>query len=296
MRGRHGTGLLLLLASGCSLSCGAAAPQTKDEAIVSAPVAKLANQPAGSIGFYNNGCQDGAVALPERGPGYVLVRKSRGRFFGHPDTVAFVRDTLTQHAATAYGQPTPGGLALGIGDVSAQYGGKVSHHGSHQHGLDVDVVFALFPQDKSSEELEKMTWPSFVDWNNKRLLESWDPRTVQFLRLVAEDPRVDRIFVNPVIKKSLCETETGDRGWLRKVRSEWGHDDHMHVRMVCPAGNMHCRPQKALQGDGCDEASFAAYFSPPPPKQPPAPRPPPPPPPSACIALWDRVRNATNQH
>ena len=75
------------------------------------------------------------------------------------------------------------------------------------------------------------------------------------LRLAASDPRVDRIFVNPVIKRSLCEGAAGeeDRAWLRKIRSWWGHDEHFHVRLSCPEDSKDCVPQAPLpDDDGCD--------------------------------------------
>ena len=43
-------------------------------------------------------------------------------------------------------------------------------------------------------------------------------------RRAASYPEVERILVNPGIKKKLCDTVTGDRSWLRKIRPFWGHD------------------------------------------------------------------------
>jgi len=63
---------------------------------------------------------------------------------------------------------------------------------------------------------------------------------------------VDRIFVNPVIKRALCATQT-QRDWLAKVRPWWGHDEHFHIRLACPSGAAECEPQPAVPpGDGCD--------------------------------------------
>jgi penicillin-insensitive murein endopeptidase len=87
---------------------------------------------------------------------------------------------------------------------------------------------------------------------------------------------VERIFVAPGIKKKLCETAGEDRAWLRKVRPYYGHNDHMHVRLACPAGTP-CRGQAAPPpGDGCgadlDYWFTAAPYTPaPPPKKPPKP-------------------------
>jgi len=66
--------------------------------------------------------------------------------------------------------------------------------------------------------------------------------------------QVERIFVNPAIKKALCRETTGNRTWLHKVRPWWGHDYHFHVRLRCPADQ--CRMHAArttTPGDGCDK-------------------------------------------
>jgi penicillin-insensitive murein endopeptidase len=111
---------------------------------------------------------------------------------------------------------------------------------------------------------------------------------VTLLRLAATDPRVDRIFVNPVIKRALCQGEfsstVGDRSWLHRLRPWYGHDDHFHVRLVCPEGSSDCVRQAPVPaGEGCD-ASLAWWFQP---HQPLPSAPPrrPPPLPAACQRL-----------
>ena len=75
------------------------------------------------------------------------------------------------------------------------------------------------------------------------------------LRLAVDDPRVDRIFVNPAIKEALCKiTSPDDREWLRRIRPWYGHDEHFHVRLACPADSPLCEPQAPPPpGDGCQE-------------------------------------------
>jgi penicillin-insensitive murein endopeptidase len=101
------------------------------------------------------------------------------------------------------------------------------------------------------------------------------------IRTFASDPRVERIFVNPSIKRLLCATATGDRGWLTKVRPWWGHADHFHVRTVCPAGDHECIAGPPIPaGDGCG-AGLDWWFGPEA-NQPPAKAPNPPAMPAAC--------------
>jgi penicillin-insensitive murein endopeptidase len=83
---------------------------------------------------------------------------------------------------------------------------------------------------------------------------------VDFLMIASADERVERVFVNPVIKKAACEAYKGEP-WLGKLRPWWGHDDHCHVRLACPTGGSHCKPQEAAPaGDGCD-ASLEQWFT-----------------------------------
>ena len=71
------------------------------------------------------------------------------------------------------------------------------------------------------------------------------------IKAAAEDPEVQRIFVNAAIKKALCRDAGSDRAWLHKVRPFFGHDYHFHVRLVCPPGRtparrrIPCRPAMA---------------------------------------------------
>ena len=89
----------------------------------------------------------------------------------------------------------------------------------------------------------------------------WDPVYARLLKRAASYPEVERIFVNPAIKKKLCETVAGDRAWMNKVRPFWGHDEHFHVRIGCQPGSPGCKPQQSTgRGDGCDK-SLAWWFT-----------------------------------
>ena len=99
------------------------------------------------------------------------------------------------------------------------------------------------------------------------------------IKAAAEDPKVERIFVNAAIKKALCREAGKDRAFLHKVRPWWGHNYHFHVRMGCPAGSPECKGQDpAGEAEGCgkdlDYWFQESILNPPPPKEPPKPRPP----------------------
>lgn len=213
--------------------------------------------PARVIGETSGGCIAGAVALPSSGPGFVTSRLARHRFFGHPDLVRFVTDLGARTAEHT-------GKRLVIGDLSQPLGGPMpSGHRSHQSGIDADIWLWLAPASQVNlDDLDRDGPPSMVQdgadtVDNRR----WSRDQAWLLKQAASHPDVDRIFVNPAIKGTLCAEAGQDRGWLRKLRPWWYHTAHMHVRLRCPQGSDDCVPQPPLPaGDGCD-ADLAWWFS-----------------------------------
>lgn len=214
---------------------------------------------AQSIGTYDAGCLSGAVSLPADGVGYQVMRPSRHRFYGHPELKQVI-ETLGRQAAAAHL-----GVLL-IGDLGQPRGGPTpSGHRSHQTGLDVDIWFLLSAQAANRSltwaERENLSAPSMLASKSDAVDDSlWSRANDRVLELAAELPAVDRIFVNPGIKRELCSRYKGQR-WLQKIRPWWKHDDHFHVRLKCPANNKNCQGQPPLPaGDGCD-AGLAWWFS-----------------------------------
>ena len=203
-----------------------------------------------AIGFYSKGCVSGAVQLPETGPTWQAMRLSRKRNWGHPEMVGFLIG-LSQAARQA------GWQGLYIGDFSQPRGGPmVSGHASHQMGLDADI-WMLPPANLhlSAAQREKLSSVSVVNRAGTALTSAWNPGHMAIIRAAARDPRVERIFVDPVVKVAMCEMEGGNRAWLRKVRPLNNHDYHFHVRLGCPAGSACQQQDPPPAGDGCDEAA-----------------------------------------
>jgi penicillin-insensitive murein endopeptidase len=205
--------------------------------------------PARVIGGPVSGCLAGAERLPSEGGGFQAVRVSRNRHWGHPATVAFVKDMGARARQAGFGD-------LYIGDLAQPRGGPMaSLHGSHQNGLDVDIWFNLDPKPRlAPAEREEIAIVKLTTPDERRVDPAlWRPEHARVLRMAADDPRVDRILVHFAIKKHLCETAGADRAWLRKLRPWRGHNEHFHVRLVCPAGSPDCVQQAAIPpGDGCD--------------------------------------------
>lgn len=86
-----------------------------------------------SLGQPWNGRLRGGEALP-RGPGYQIRRPQRA--FGASHVVDHLKHVIAEVRALY-----PRVHTLAIGDLSAEHGGKLAEHHSHQSGLDVDIGF-----------------------------------------------------------------------------------------------------------------------------------------------------------
>ncbi len=240
-----------------------------------------ARGPLHIIGSEASGCIAGAVQLPQAGPGFQAIHGSHSAFWGAPSTIARI-ETLGEQARAA-------GLGdLYIGDISRSRGEPfASGHLSHQLGLDVDVGLDVAPKSAlTPAERETVELVNFVRTDQRGIDPArWTPAEITLLHLAASLPEVDRIFVNPAIKRQLCEEVRGDRAWLRLIRPWYGHAEHMHIRFRCPADQHDCvqgAPPPA--GDSCD-ATLQWWFDQL--NAPPKPSPPyhPPPLPAACKAI-----------
>ena len=209
-----------------------------------------------SIGEPNNGCIAGAASLPLEGVGYRVMHLERKRYYGHPRLIQTI---------TALGQTVQdtGGL-LRVGDLSMERGGPMPFgHRSHQTGLDVDVWFDLqmAPHPDSDPLRSRLSATSLLN-SAKNALDArlWSDRHVKTLKAATAQAGVDRIFVNPHIKRELCRTGSQERSWLHKIRPWYGHDDHFHLRLTCPEDSPDCVRQAPVPaGEGCD-ASLAWWF------------------------------------
>lgn len=235
------------------------------------------------IGYYANGCIQGAVALPLEGAGWRVLRPHRNRNWGHPDLIAALRE-LGRRVRAATGK------AMLVADIAQPRGGAATGHASHQVGLDADIRFQLVPDRPIDPMLrDEGTELTMVAEGKEIDRNRWNGDQLAMLRIAAELPGVDRIFVNPVIKREACRAANGDRRWLSRIVPWYGHDGHMHIRMKCPADSPDCRPQAPLSADDGCGAALAWWFTSEPFRQHtsrgPAKRPDPP---AACLAIWQR--------
>jgi penicillin-insensitive murein endopeptidase len=211
-----------------------------------------------SIGGYFDGCIVGAMQLPITGPAWQVMRPSRNRNWGNPHLVRFIE----RFAGNA---KKVGWNGLLVGDMAQPRGGPMlSEHRSHQSGLDVDIWFTPMPDHVQSREEREfgeaidLVAPDQLDVDP----DAWTPVHARLIRVAAQDPAVIRILVNRAIKKALCREAGADRAWLAKVRPWYGHAEHFHVQLGCPASDTQCKTAAPpTAGEGCGQ-DLASWFRP----------------------------------
>ena len=212
-------------------------------------VAHPAQLPADSIGLYGRGCLAGGQQMPADGPDWQVMRPSRQRSFAHPLMITYLQD----FAIRAKNAGWPGLL---IGDMAQARGGPMlTGHASHQLGLEADVWLTPMPAYRlSREQREEMSAIDMVQPDLLNVIEGrFGAAQLSLLRQATLPANVDRIFVNPAIKKAACAAAGNDRTWLHKLRPWSGHTYHFHIALKCP--NAHCAPRAPIPaGDGCDLA------------------------------------------
>ncbi len=174
-----------------------------------------------------------AAQFPD-GEGYHIRRPWRS--FGTPRTVELVHDVVTETIAEL-----PDHHVLAIGDFSAEHGGPITEHASHQTGHDVDI--GLYYTEKpdaypasfvsaTEDNLDcEATWKLldnfvrtadkpggaqiiFLDFRVQGLLYDWA------LENGVSEAHLARVFQYPHGKSS-------SDGFVR----HWpNHDNHIHVR------------------------------------------------------------------
>jgi penicillin-insensitive murein endopeptidase len=212
------------------------------------------------LGFYAKGCMSGAVALPTDGPTWQAMRLSRNRRWGNPVMISLLEQFSSDAARLGWGS------GILVGDISQPRGGPmITGHASHQVGLDADIWFTPKPtQPLTAQQREDMPFTSMLDKSKFLTVDPkrWSNTHARLIMQAASYPQVERVFVNPAIKKKLCETWTGDRNLLGKVRPIYGHDEHFHIRISCPPGASNCQKQAAAPvGDDCNSKGLSWWFT-----------------------------------
>lgn len=220
-----------------------AAPDRRPPGTAPALVSPL-DASAVSIGAPNLGKLQGGARLADTSylrtlPFYV---PSQARW-GLPSLVGML-DRSARQVAERYR-----GSVLGVGDLSLMRGGDLARHHSHESGRDADVGYYL--RDRSGKAVSFDRFVTVLPDGTARGRPGVvfdDARNWALLQALLEDRggRVAQIFVAPHIRARLLRyaERSSVRQALRERAAECmiqprgvpAHDDHFHVRVMCPRG------------------------------------------------------------
>lgn len=215
-----------------------------DDAAVDPDAAVLAST---SLGGPSTGRLEGAVALPEHAPGLVSNprRPNATAFYG---TRELVEALVAAAAVVDHELP---GSALYVNDIGFREGGPIDHHGSHQAGRDVDILFYLLDaHGEPAPSIGVPIDPEGLGTDYRDLLDPDDDvplrldvrRTWRFVHALLDvAPSVQRIFVVEHVRTMLLEEARRRRAPRAIVQRfeevtcqpSYAHDDHLHVRFFC---------------------------------------------------------------
>jgi len=197
-----------------------------------------------SVGMPWDGRLQHATQLPP-GDGYVIRRPQRS--FGTATTIEIV-----ERAIDATREAFPDQHVLAVGDISAESGGTITQHRSHQSGRDIDVGLFYLEQPAGYPASFIHADESNLDCAATfKLLES-------FLASTNEDGGVQMVFLDFDVQgllydwardhgvserrlERIFQYPHGRGSSLGIVRHEPNHDNHMHVRFQCPSDDSGCR-------------------------------------------------------
>lgn len=175
-----------------------------------------------------------------------VVHPEQRRYFGNYATAEFL-----VKSSVLLDRLDPGHI-LEVGDISAERGGHLRPHKSHQNGLDIDVGF-LF------EGKKKNYYGSYAANGNTLVpgfARSLHWKFFKSLMTYYHD-KIYFILVHPAVKQGMCEeaVKSGDivkgkpidpiiQHTLRRLVPERSHNSHFHVRLRCPTKDKRCLQTK----------------------------------------------------
>lgn len=187
--------------------------------------------PSRSVGQATEGTLENPCRIAPSGPGYLSASPNA---FATDESVAWI-----QWAAAQVAQQFPGSPLLVIGSLSAERGGFLKPHKSHQSGRDADLGY--FHSNSSGARRFQAT-----DAGNLDAEKTW-----AFLEALLYTGDVEFVFMDYEIQAALYNALL-DNGWTETtlapmfqypagptvprgiIRHAKGHADHFHVRFRCP--------------------------------------------------------------
>ena len=206
-----------------------------------------------AIGYYSDGKLKDGESILDRGVSIHKLFMARQRFFATHEMQNVISD-----AADFVRQEFPSSEVLQVGDLANKNGGACKEHGSHQNGLDADIVYLT--KNGKLQSQNAPYWEEEFVINGKISSNLYIERNFSLFKFLVNTKPVERIFVDEVIKKQFCEyakksgllNDPESVETLRRLRVEKLHTTHFHMRLRCPVGDYSCKAQAEVpEGSGC---------------------------------------------
>ena len=180
---------------------------------------------------------------------FRIFTPAQKRYFG-----TFLMAEIVQKISQFANKILPG-YKMAISALSDFNGGKLPPHASHRNGTDADISYLV---NDPSAEFQSLVTRTGVG-PHMLVKENW-----QLFKTAFKTNQVRMIFVDPRIKKALCQEairvgdlkNSSDRGeafeTLRWIRPLAKHDNHFHMRVRCGPGHPLCQEHNYSYMDtGC---------------------------------------------
>jgi LysM repeat protein len=231
---RYGVSTRDVVRWNANLDGPSARPGTEVRIYTRAPVS-----PSEAIGPTNRGRLENPVMLPAH-RGYVV--RTPARAYGTEETVRWIVDAF-DHVDARFKRTK----VVRIHDISDKNGGKLRDHKSHQNGRDADISYyqeecgpngCRFTDFRSSELDVARQWTLLEQWlrNGQAEMIFIDYRLQAKLYRYAKRHGVSKAKLDRWIQYPRGKYEAD--GVIRHFPN---HEDHLHVRFVCPYSDLKCR-------------------------------------------------------
>lgn len=195
--------------------------------------------PSEAIGPTNHGRLENPVMLPSH-RGYVI--RTPARAYGTEETIRWIVDAFNEVDAKFKHTKV-----VRIHDISDRNGGRLRDHKSHQNGRDADISYyqkecgangCRFADFKSSELDVARQWTLLEHWLRNGQAE-----------MIFIDYRLQSKLYRYAKRKGVSKAKLDE--WIQYPRGKYepngvvrhfpNHEDHLHVRFVCPYSDLKCR-------------------------------------------------------
>lgn len=220
--------------------------------------------------YYNQGSLQNGTEIESEGKGFVKVFRDRdeatgGRGWGTRTLIGLIRQM-----ASDFADKFPGRERLQIADIARKTGGRMTH-GSHQNGLDADIVyvrknhkeqspFGGYGKNGFAEQFVVRTSTIRKTKDAKGQTKSVKVYSLapsanfdteanfNLLLMFHRSGEVKTYFVDKVLIRELfryaeakhLSDDPEVKAMLMKLDHEASHADHFHVRLFCQDGDSKC--------------------------------------------------------